>query len=164
MRCHVAAPCTSGRLSRASCTRFSPMSCRPAAMPALTTSAGKVFVTATSVTSSRRRPARAQAAAIRSSTAAALALICSGDSIDASSLHPFSVGAVDGEVRQAIGLFVAGAQRMTNREAAEAAGHRFCLLEKRNEVGMLHAVDAEHLLDEQLRVGNDLDFRRPFLL
>src|SRR5581483_7980308 len=91
MRCQRTLDVVSGRLSRASCTRFSPTFVMPAAAASSTAIAGNVFVTATSVTSSGERPARAHAAAIFDSTAATFARMASRSSIspDASPARGF---------------------------------------------------------------------------
>src|ERR1044071_8982919 len=158
MRCQRALPCTSGFLSRASCTRFSPMSVMPAAMASSTKLAGKTFVTAMSVTSDASRPARAHAAAMRARTSATLSRI------DTASLHPPPIRPVHGQIRQPVGVLVPGAQRVLDREAAELArqSHRF--VEQRNEVRMLHAILAIDLVHEEERVRYDVDLGRSLLL
>ena len=116
----------------------------PAAMAASAAAAGNVFVTAISVTDSRARPARLHAAAMRSSRAEMFARISSGVSIGASALLPPPLTAIDGEVRQAIGVLVARAKRMTDREPPEEARQTTRLLMQRNEIGMLDAILTEH--------------------
>src|ERR1043166_7338435 len=103
----------------------------PAAMAFVTASAGNVFETATSVTSSRLRPAFRHAASIRAFTTAKFARICSD--VSTASFSPPAVGAIDGDVRQPVGLLVAGAQRVADREAAEGARQRLCPLEQREQ-------------------------------
>src|SRR5947209_17754478 len=142
-RCQRALPCTSGFLSRASCTRFSPSSDAPAAIASSTAAAGKVFETATSVTSPRLRPTRMQAATMRRSTATRLSRI------DTAPLDPAAVGAVDGQVGQAVRVLVAGAQRVADGKAVEPASHGARLLVQRNQVRMLDPVFAQHLLHQQ---------------
>ena len=83
---------------------------------------------------------------------------------DTFSLDQPSVRAVDGQVGEAIGVLVAGAQRVTDGEAREVPEHALGLLVHRHEVGMLDPIDAEHLLHQELRVGDDLDFPGPFLM
>src|SRR5687768_163282 len=127
----------------------------PAASACSTFAAGKVFVTAMSVTASRVRPARVQAAAMRASTAVTFARISSAR--DTVALQQSSVRAIDGEVRQAIRVFVARAEGMANGKARELPHQRLRLRVHGNQVGMLDAVDAEHLFHEQLGIRNDLD-------
>src|SRR5438477_8607088 len=131
----------------------------PAATAWLTASAGNVFDTATSVTSRRSRPARAQAAATRAFTSATLARISSR--LSTAPLDGPSIRAIDGGIREPVRVLVAGAQRVADREPAELPRHRFRADEQRNQIRMLHAVLAEHLSHEQLRVGDDLDLARP---
>src|SRR5206468_1144173 len=45
---------------------------------------------------------------------------------------------------------------------AEGARQHLRFVVKRDEVRMLHAVPAEHLLHQQERIGNDLDLGGPF--
>ena len=88
-------------LASASCTLFSPKSRRPAAKASRTASAGCVLLTATRVTSSGRRPARAAARAMRSRTAATRSAITSSASAPEEPLgggHVLRVGRVHGQV------------------------------------------------------------------
>jgi hypothetical protein len=75
-----------------------------------------------------------------------------------------AVGAVDGEVREAVGFLVAGAQRVADREAAEVPDQDLGPLEERDEVRMLDPVLAEHLLHEQERVADDFQLVGSLLL
>src|SRR5258708_4639269 len=153
--------CTSDRFSRASCTRFSPMSVMPASIASSTAAPGKVLETAMSETVSVLRPAREQAAVIRARTAATFSRT------GTAALHPTAagpnLGAVECQVGKAVGIFVSGAQRVPDREAAEVAGHRARPLVQRHQGRMLYAVLAEHLLDEQQGVADDLELIGAFL-
>src|SRR5687768_2934915 len=97
-----------------------------------------------SVTASRVRPARSQAAPTRSSTAATFARISSAR--DTFALQETSVRAIDGEIRQPIRVLVACAKRMANGESGELPNQRLGPGVHRNEVRVLDPVDAEHLL------------------
>src|SRR5581483_12011077 len=156
MRCQRALPRTSGFLSRASCTRFSPTCVTPASIASLTRSAGNVFDTATSVTSLRSRPARWHAAEMRASTAARFS------AIDTPPLHPPPVRPIDGEIREAIRFLVARAQRVADREARKLARDSPRLRVKRNQIRVLHFELSEHLIHQQQRIGNDLHLARAF--
>src|SRR4051794_26158447 len=147
MRCQRTAPRTSGFFSRASCTRFSPTSAMPTSIASSTADAGKVFETATSVTSLRARPTRLHAPAMRASTSATFSRI------DTATLDPSIIGSALGTVErgvgQTIGVLIARAQRVADLEFREMTRHRFRALVQRHQVGMLDAVLAEHLLHEQ---------------
>src|SRR5258708_21912976 len=152
---------TSGRFSRASCTRFSATSVMPASIASSTAAAGKVLETAMSVTVSVRRPAREQAAVMRARTAATFSRT------GTTALHPASagpnLGAVECEVSKAVGIFVSGAQRVPDRAAPGMAGHRPSPLVQPHQVRMLDTVLAEHLLNEQQGVADDLELVGAFL-
>src|SRR5439155_18655140 len=157
-RCHRALRWTAGFFSRASCTRFSPISAMPAAIASSTMAAGNVLDTAINVTSLRLRFARAQAAAIRCSTAARFSRI------DTMPFHGAPGRAVDGQIGQTIGLLVSGAERMADRETPKAAGHPLSVLVQRDEIGVLYPELAEHLVHQQQRIGDDLHLGRSLLL
>src|SRR6185295_14505971 len=70
IRCHSVSRGRCGTFSAASWTRFSPNRWRPASHASRSVSGGWVLVTPTRVRSARRRPARAQADAMRRSTSA----------------------------------------------------------------------------------------------
>src|SRR5205807_9367924 len=109
-----------------------------AAIASSTNEAGNVFETATSVTSSRERPTRSHARAMRASTAATLSRI------DTATLDPSvirsALGTIQSRVGQAVRVFVAGAQRVADLEFGKVARHRFRALVQRHEVGMLDAI------------------------
>src|SRR5438105_3204280 len=128
----------------------------PAAIASSTRSAGKVFETATSVTSLRFRPARSHAAAIRPSTAARFSAIVTA------SLHPSRLPAIDCQIREAVGLFIAGAQCVADRKACEARSEAPRFLVQRDEIRMLDSKLAEHLIHQQQRVRDDVHLRGPF--
>src|SRR5687768_623233 len=111
----------------------------PARSACSTSAAGKVLVTAMSVTDSRVRPAREHAAATRASTAAAFARISSAR--DTLPLHEAAVRAIDGEVRQAVRILVARAEGVADGKTRKLPDHRLRLRVHRNEIGMLDPVD-----------------------
>ena len=79
-------------------------------------------------------------------------------------LDPSPIRAIDGQIGEPVGVFVAGAQRVADREAAELSHHHLRLRKKRHEVRVLHAVLPEHLLDEQERVADDFQLVRSLLV
>src|SRR5439155_17045110 len=115
----------------------------PAAMASSIRSAGKVLETATRVTSARLRPARSQACTMRCSTAARLS------AIDMASLDRPPVPPIDVQIRETIGLFVAGAQCMADREARKTGGQHPGFGVERHEILMFHSKLAEHLVHQQ---------------
>ena len=127
------------------------MSVRPAAIASSIIGAGNVFDTATTVTSLRARPACAHAAAMRFSTRAAFSRI------DTAPLHQPPLRPIDGEIGEAIGVLVAGAQRVANLEVREPARQPTRLAVQRDQIRMLDAILPEHLIHQQQRVGDDLD-------
>src|SRR4051794_38095610 len=106
----------------------------PASIASSMKSAGNVFDTATSVTSSRERPARAQALAMRASTAARFSRIDTMP-FDPSVIRS-ALGPVERGVGQAVGVLVPGAQRVANVELWEMPRHRFRAFVQRHEVRM----------------------------
>ena len=59
------------------------------------------------------------------------------------------VGAIDGQIRETIGLFVAGAQCMADREARKTGGQHPGFGVERHEILMFHSKLAEHLVHQQ---------------
>lgn len=80
---------------------------------------------------------------------------------DTLALQQTAVTAIDSEVRQAIGVLVARAERVANGEARELPDQRLGPGVHGNEIGMLDPVNAQHLLYQQLGIRNDLDLARP---
>src|SRR6266849_9001878 len=156
MRCHRALLRTCGFLSRASCTRFSPMCVTPAAMASSMRSEPKVFETATSVTSLRLRPARSQAARILPSTAARFSAIVT------MLLHITPLAAIDRQIREAIGLFVSRAERVADRKIRKVTREASRFLVQRYQILVFDAKFPQHLIHQKQRIGDDLDIGGPF--
>src|SRR3954466_3567707 len=70
------------------------------------------------------------------------------------SIDRLSHASIHSLIGQAVGLGVAGAERVIDLETIQGAGQPAGLLPKREQAWILYLVLAFHLLDHELRVGN----------
>jgi len=75
-------------------------------------------------------------------------------------LDDLPISPIDGDICESVSLFVPRTQRVPDREALKSPAHLFGLPEERNQIGVLDPVAAEHLIDKEKRVGNDLELGR----